>query len=293
VGDFAVITVRTLIVLGLLLLIPSAAHAAAPPPYSAPVHGELAGWRLSGVEPDGDPLYQAVMQTVLAPAHGLPAMNLIVDTYYEQFKPDTTPILPDLLHKNRQAQNLGAFLQGKILLTDDAGNVVSIGSFISEAFLDNTNNAVMMLYGGAHGYGARGTLSGIYNLKVIGNQAVKISGRFSGRLSLSKGARQAIVAHRGARMKSLKRIISQVTVVPHAMVGRNVTKSSSVPLHTEFSGVKAKKPTFAGSSSGHPISPVTIVSAGGAVLCFLLAAVLYWRGRRAALSKGQRADGAA
>jgi hypothetical protein len=283
-----VIPHRVFLVLGLLFLLSAHTASASAPRYSSAVSGQLAGWRLAGVEPDGDPLYQAVMHTVLAPANGLPRLNLIVNTYYEQFKPDTTPILPNLLHRNQQAKNLGAFLQGKILLTDDAGTVVSIGSFISEAFLNNTNIAVMTLYGGSHGYGAHGSLSGTYQLKVISKQAVNILGRFSGTLSLSASARRSILAHHGATMKPLKQIISQVTVVPHAMVGRNVTKSKSVPLHTGFSGVKSKKPVFTARSTGKSISPVTLISAAGAVLCFLLAAVLYWRGRRQERDQGQR-----
>jgi hypothetical protein len=282
-----VIVRRMLLIAGLLFLLTAHTASAAAPRYSSAVSGRLAGWRLAGVEPDGDPLYQAVMQTVLAPANGLPRLNLIVNTYYEQFKPDTTPILPDLLHKNRQATNLGAFLQGKILLTDDAGNVVSIGSFVSEAFLNNTNNAVMTLYGGSHGYGAHGSLSGTYQLKVINKQAVHLVGRFSGTLSLSATARKDVVAHRGATMKPIKQIISQVTVVPHAMVGRNVSKSKSVPLHTGFSGVKTQKPVFSAKSTGTRVSVVTLVSAAGAVICFLLAGILYWRGRRES-AEGQR-----
>jgi hypothetical protein len=272
---------------GVLLAISFVRFAASPlEPYAAAVHGVVAGYRLSGVEPDGDPLYQAVMKTDLAPSGKLPRLNLIVDAYMEQFKPDTTPILPDFLHRNRPATNLGGFLQGKLLLTDDAGNVISIGSFVAEAFLDNSNSAIMTLYGSKSGYGAAGQIQGRFNLAKQG-QNVAVTGRFTGHLSLSASARRQVLANAGKRMKPVEKIISQVSVTPHAMVGRATAKSQSVPLHTGFSGTQNKSPLrtpAAPSTSGKPVSAVTIAAAAGAILSFLIAALLLWRGRKQSLT---------
>jgi hypothetical protein len=266
-----------------LLGLSFASFAASPlPPYATAVHGVVAGYRLAGVEPDGDPLYQAVLKTALAPSSRLPRLNLIVDAYMEQFKPDTTPILPDFLHRNRQATNLGGFLQGKLLLTDDAGNVISIGSFVAEAFLDNSNSAIMTLYRTKSGYGAAGQIQGRFVLAKQG-QNVAVNGHFTGRLSLSESARRQVLANLGKHMKPVDKIISQVSVTPHAMVGRATAKSRSVPLHTGFSGTPNKSPIRTPArpnTSRTHISAVTIAAAVGAILSFLIAAVLFWRGRK-------------
>jgi hypothetical protein len=264
----------------LLALAATPARANTIPPYAAAVQGVVSGYRLSGVEPDGDPLYRAVLKTRLASTGRMPRLNLIVDAYMEQFKPDTTPILPDFLHRHRQAANLGGFLQGKILLTDDAGNVVSVGSFVAEAFLDNWNSAIMTLYSSKNGYGAAGQIQGRFLLSKKG-QNVGVTGRFAGRLSLSNSARQQVLANAGKAMKPVEKIISQVSVTPHAMVGRATARSRSVPLHTGFSGTPSKSPvrTAAGAPSKH-VSVVTIAAAAGAVISFLLAAVFFWRGRK-------------
>lgn len=264
------------------------AAAVKPGPYTTTARGSIAGYRLAGVEPDGDPLYQAVMNTTISPSAGVPRLHLIIDTYMEQFKPDTLPILPDLLHPKQNAKNLGAFLQGKVLLTDDAGNVVSVGSFVSEAFLDNSNNAIMTMVGGKGGYGARGRISGIYNLRKISNRAVDVSGRFTGRLTLSPAARRAVLRNAGRKMRPIEEIIKQVTVIPHAMVGRAVSRSRSVPLRTGFNGAKgratatvtAPTPPTAAPDSRRAIGLFTIAAAAGAVASFILAGILFWLGRK-------------
>jgi hypothetical protein len=230
------------------------------------MHGIVAGYRLAGIEPDGDPLDQVLLQTRLSPSAGLPVTRLIVSSYLENFKPDTTPILPDLLHPNSTAQNLGGFLQGKALLTDDAGNVLYIGSFLGEAFLDNSNHAVMTLFGTNAGYGGQAKLKGIFRLRKDGS----LNGTFTGRIALPAAARRQIMANRGAPMKPLKQIISVVTVRPAAMVGRKTARSVSVPLHTGFGS-----PTSSASTGMH-ISTLTIVAAVGAVLSLLMGGFLFW-----------------
>lgn len=255
----------------------AATHAAT---YTPAVSGKVVGYRLAGIEPDGDPINQTVLQTKLAASGSLPAVNLIIDSYLENFKPDTTPILPDLLHKNRKAQNLGGFLSGKALLTDDAGNIVAAGGFLGEAFLDNSNHVVIAFDRSSPG-GVAGSLKGAFVLHGGGKLGM-LNGSFSGTLHLPAKVLSQIRKHRGAHMKSITAIISAVTVRPHAMMGRSTT-SSTVPLHTGFNQ-KAKAPITTPSpvlrQTGKSISPWTIAAAIGAVISFLMAGVLFWTGRK-------------
>ena len=276
-------SVRILLVLSLAVIgigAPRVTHATA---YASTIAGTVAGYRLAGVEPDGDPLYQVVLKTKLASAAGTPAVNLIVSSYLENFRPDTTPILPDLLHPTQTAHNLGGFLQGKVLLTDDAGNVLYIGSFLAEAFLNNTNHAVMQLFGSGTSYGGSGRLKGTFSLDRSGH----LTGRFQGSLKLSAGARRQIARNAGAHLKPLQKIISVVTVTPH-YYGTHGVKGSGQPLHTGYgtSGSTSPAAGSAGagrtqSSGGVHISTWTVVAGSGAVISLLLAAVLYiWERRR-------------
>jgi hypothetical protein len=244
--------------------------------YSPAITGSIQGYRLAGVEPDGDPLYQVVLQTKLPASAGNPTLNLIVDSFMENFRPDTTPILPDLLHPNRTATNLGGFLQGKVLLVDDAGNVLSIGSFVTEAFLDNSNHTVITLLGSGSPAKTIGKLTGIFRLS--GKQAT-LSGQLSGHLQLSAAIRRQIAEHRGAAMKPLTKIISQVTVVPHYM-GAHVKGHGSV-LHTGFGSTgSAQTPPATGTPTSRHISPWTILAGIGAIVSLLLAGILFWIDRR-------------
>jgi hypothetical protein len=245
--------------------------AASAPSARFPMKGAVEGFRLSGVEPDGDPLYQALLSNQLGPAGGQPAVRIIIDTYLENFKPDTTPVLPDLLHPHRTAQNLGGFLSGKSVLTDDGGHILSVGTFIAEAFLDNSNHAIIHFPEGTD-------LRGTFWLKHSG----AVTGAFTGRLELTAREREQILAHRGQKMRALQKIIAAITVKPHYMMGRATTPSSSQPLRTGFSSGGKRGASTPGSvtSSSHPISIWTIVSAIGAMLSLLMAGVLFWSERR-------------
>jgi hypothetical protein len=239
--------------------------------YAPTVRGSVQGYGLAGVEPDGDPLYRVVLQNRLPASGNIPAVNLIVSSYLENFKPDTTPVLPDLLHPKQDARNLGGFLQGKALLTDDAGNVLYLGSFLAEAFLDNTNHAVMTLYGSGSAFGGGGSLKGTFTL----NKSGTLTGRFQGRLKLSAAAQRQIAANRGKKLRPIQQIIKAVTVVPH-YYGTAGNKSSGPPLHTGFG-----KPAATGGSTHH-LSPWTIVAAAGAAVSLLMAGVLFLIERRRA-----------
>ena len=260
------------------------AAAGTPARYAPTMVGMVAGFRLAGIEPDGDPLDQVVLQTELTPSGGMPRVHLIVDSYLENFKPDTTPILPDLLNPRRTAQNLGGFLQGKVLVTDDAGTVLAIGSFLAEAFIGNSSNhAVMKLYGSGTGYGGKGALKGGFTLRKDGT----LAGALTGTLTLPPAAHRAIAQHASHPVHSfgaaaLKKIISAVSVQPAPMMGRATTGSRGAPLRTGFGTPKSApstaKPVATTTASRH-LSPLTAAALGGAVVCFLIAAALWWKGR--------------
>jgi hypothetical protein len=253
--------------------------------YTPVITGVVSGFRLAGLEPDGDPLDQVVLQTQLSTSAGMPRMHLIVDSYLENFKPDTTPILPDLLNPKRTAQNLGGFLQGKVLLTDDAGAVVALGSFLAEAFIGNSSNhAVMKLYGSGSGYGGKGALKGSFTLHKNGT----LVGALEGKLALPATARRQIQRHTDRSVHAfgstlLKRIISTVSVQPAPMMGKSTTGTTGAPLHTGFGTPKATKPAAAqppaSAGTGRHISPWTVAALLGAAVSFIIAAILWWKGR--------------
>lgn len=252
--------------------------------YAPTLNGSVAGFRLAGIEPDGDPLDQVVLQTELSPSAGLPRIHLIVDSYLENFKPDTTPILPDLLNPKRTAQNLGGFLQGKVLLADDSGVVLAIGSFLAEAFIGNSSNhAVMKLYGSGAGYGGKGALKGSFTLSKDGT----LAGALRGTLALPFAARRDIRRHANLSVHSfgstvLKSIIATVSVQPAPMMGRATTGTSGAPLHTSFGTPKAAKQVVrqrTAQVTQRRTSPWTVAALAGAAVSFLIAAVLWWKGR--------------
>ena len=237
------------------------------------ITGEVRAHRLAGIEPDGDPLNQVVLVNTLH-ASGLPAMHLIINSYMENFKPDTTPLLPDLLNPNKQAMNLGGFLQGKALLTDDRGDVLYVGSFLAEAFLDNSNHTVMRLQGTGAARGGRAVLRGTFRLRA-GQSTVTLSGQVTGPIVLPSAARTQIDRHRGETMRSLQQILQLVTVRPAPMLGRATTGSTGAPLHTGFGASLAQA-----QGTRRRITPLTIVAASGAVICLILGGYLYWSEKR-------------
>jgi hypothetical protein len=241
-------------------------------PISPALTGAVVGFRLSGVEPDGDPLYEVLLKTTLSPSNGIPRTHLIVDSYMENFQPDTTPILPDLLHPTRTAQNLGGFLEGKALLTDDAGTVLYRGIFTAEAFLDNTNHVVIQLDGTHVASGGKARIKGVFTL----HKNATLNGRFTGTIALPAAAHSELLQHQGASMRPVKQILSGVVVKPHPMVGKSTGGAPSTPLPTGYSQV----PHTSTQPGGRSVSPVTIIAGIGAALSFLLAGLLWWWQRR-------------
>lgn len=118
-------------------------------PYTATLDGKIVHFELSGFEPDFDRIDRLIFSISLHNGQHrgtpVPATMLVLSAYLENFQPDTTPVLPDLLHPNQTAQNLGGFMQGKAALVNAAGHTVYQGSMLSEVFLDNTAHLVLDL----------------------------------------------------------------------------------------------------------------------------------------------------
>ena len=121
--------------------------AAAAAPYAPSLHGKVVKFGLSGFEPDFDPIYRVIISATLHDGRkgGLPDAMLVLSAYLENFQPDTTPMLPDLLHPNQTATSLGGFLTGKAALVNAAGHIVYRGSLLAETFLDNSAHVVLDL----------------------------------------------------------------------------------------------------------------------------------------------------
>lgn len=115
-------------------------------PYTATLRGRVVSFGLSGFEPDFDPIDRVVISAVLHDRHAkLPDTTLVLSLYLENFQPDTTPILPDLLHPNDVATNLGGFMQGKAALATGGDVIGYRGSLVAEVFLDNTVHLIVDL----------------------------------------------------------------------------------------------------------------------------------------------------
>lgn len=110
--------------------------------------GKAMNFDLSGLEPDFDPIYKLVVSGTLHDGRQgdhLPDATLILSAYLEVFQPDTTPVLPDLLHTDQVATDLAGFLSGKAALVNRAGRVVYQGSLLAEIFQGNGEHLIVDL----------------------------------------------------------------------------------------------------------------------------------------------------
>lgn len=260
---------RSLVALLVSLLLLSGSARAATSTYTTALGGHVVGYRLSGLEPDGDPIDQVILSTTLAPTGTVPRLHLVISSYLENFKPDTTPVLPDLLYPKQTAQNLGGFLEGKALITDDAGTVYYVGAFLAEAFFDNSNHAVFSLDGRGAAKGSFIALKGIFTL----HKDASLAGKLTGRVNIPSVALGQIRQNAGRRFPAVSSIISQVTVHPAPMMGRSTAGNSHVVLHTGYGPTPA-------APSHSPLSPVTIIAAIGVVVSLAWAGLLFWNDRR-------------
>jgi hypothetical protein len=141
--------------------------AAAAAPYAPSLHGKVVKFGLSGFEPDFDPIDRVIIAATLHDSRkgGLPDAMLVLSAYLENFQPDTTPVLPDLLHPDHTATSLGGFLTGKAALVNAAGHVVYRGGLLAEVFLDNSVHLVLDLDDVEHRAAPPLRLRGVFTLR--------------------------------------------------------------------------------------------------------------------------------
>lgn len=241
--------------------------------YSLVFSGKPVNFDLSGLEPDFDPIYKVIVTGTLhdgrkAP-RALPDATLILSAYLEAFKPDTTPVLPDLLHPDQQATDLGGFLSGKAALLNIGGRIVYRGSMLAEIFQDNTEHLVVDLDPAGTGKSVR--LEGVISLHRGGSESGTLR-------ALTPLARAALAVPRG-RAPSWQSVVSGMNVSKPAMKG---TAGSPAPHATaKPATIAPRTPARSATSScdtacrfRRPRTLVPLVL-GGVIL--LLGTITGWR----------------
>lgn len=143
------------LLLGLLLVmcVRIAGVSAATDPvlsYTPTISGQAVQFGLGGFEPDMDPIYHMTVSAILhdprTVVKAVPDVMLVLSTYIEVFQPDTTPLLPDILHPTQIASALTAFISGKSTLVNAARQVIYKGTFLSEVFTNNQEHVIVDLF---------------------------------------------------------------------------------------------------------------------------------------------------
>jgi hypothetical protein len=191
--------------------------------YSLVFSGKPVNFDLSGMEPDFDPIYKVIVTSTLhdgrkAP-HALPDATLILSAYLEAFQPDTTPVLPDLLHTDQQAMDLGGFLSGKAALVNIGGHVVYRGSLLAEIFQDNREHLVVDLDPVSPGKSVR--VEGVITLHRGGSEAGTLR-------ALAPFASAALAVPRG-RAPSWQNVVNGMNVSKPAMMGTAGSPAQQTP----------------------------------------------------------------
>ena len=265
-------------------------RAAAATPTTLTLSGKIVRVDLSGFEPDFDPIDRVVMAVTLhdtrPPALALPDTMLVLSTYLENFKPDTTPVLPDLLHPNQTAQSLGGFMQGKAVLVNAAGRTSYRGSLLAEVFLDNSAHLIVDI-------DRIGTLSTAPSLRLTGaltlykDLTVRDSVRAERALTTAETA--ALRVPRG-RLPSWQSVVSGLSVRAPVMMGTAGSKSAapphSIPGTSQQKATQARA-TTARRSALPALAPMRAAALGIGVVLLAVAALLWRRG----VVTGRAADG--
>ena len=271
--------------------------------YAPSLSGRAVKFDLTGMEPDFDPIYSVVIaatlhdgRTAQAPRSTgtvLPDTMLVLSMYLESFKPDTTPILPDLLHPNTTATSLVGFLQGKAVLVNAGGQIVYRGSTLAEIFHDNSVHTVMTLYGaGANSAAPPLKMSGIYTLYQGGTER----GSLQAAAPLPPAALAALVVPRGPSI-SWQTALNGDSIRFPTMVGTggNGSSAPSTPYAPPAPSAPTAVARVASAPASHPQassgSAAVPIAVGGAAVLVIVAAGL-WARRRAArpAAPAQRPD---
>lgn len=255
---------------------PPPAERATAGTYALAFSGSAVNFDLSGMEPDFDPIYKLVVSGTLhdlrAAGHALPDATLVLSAYLEAFQPDTTPILPDLLHPNQTATDLGGFLTGKAALVNRGGHTVYRGDLLSEIFADSTEHLIVDLYRvGAPPDAAAIRLQGVVTLKKGGGESATLR-------ALSPLAPAALRVAPGSR-PSWQSVIAGMTVKVPTMMGTGGTPGQTKP-GTTVAPVDSLGGT--NTSSGSGTQPFILPLLGAGMLAIVAGLVLGWRDRRRA-----------
>jgi hypothetical protein len=191
--------------------------------YALAFSGSAVGFDVSGFEPDFDPLYKVTISGNLRdrrpPGQALPDARLVLIAYLEVFQPDTTPVLPDLLHPNQVATNLAGFLSGKAALVNVGGKVVYRGSLLAEVFQNSTEHLIVDLYPVGNGPSVR----------IQGAVALHKGGAEDGTLrALTPFAHTALAVPRG-HVPAWQTIVTTMSVSKPAMMGTTAAPGQQAP----------------------------------------------------------------
>ncbi len=263
-------------------------------PYSPSLSGHAVKFALSGFEPDFDPIYNVVLSTTLHdPRAAVPDTMLVLSMYLEVFKPDTTPVLPDLLHPNQNATNLAGFMQGKAVLVSAAGHIAYRGTVLAEIFLDNTVHVIINLHtDSTQIVSSLLRLSGVFTLYKGGTQ----TGSLHSNGPLDPAARDALIVARGPAM-TWQQALNGVSVAVPRMMGtmgssgqggqggpraqanaRNQARSQATAVSSALlAATPVSRATATSQSDGNNI-PAAVAIGGGLVL--VIVGVLLWRASR-------------
>ena len=209
---------------------PSAAPPTSPAAsaYAPTLRGHVVQFALHGFEPDFDPIYGIVLVLTLHDARpaplALPDATLLLDLYLEQFQPDTTPILPDLLHPNQAASNLAAFMQGQAVLLNRGGHVADQGDALAEVFASSQVHVVLL------NMQPPGASASAPTLRLQGVMTLYKGGTQTGRLqALAPPPRADLAVPRG-RMPIWQQIVAGLRVALPPMRGTAGNGSGARPV---------------------------------------------------------------
>lgn len=198
---------------------------AAPPTasYTLAFSGTAVSFDMSGFEPDFDPLYKATISGTLHDQRpvsaAFPDARLVLSAYLEVFQPDTTPVLPDLLHPSQVANNLAGFLSGKAALVNVGGHVVYQGSMLAEVFQNSTEHVIIDL--SPMGAGPVVRLIGAVTLHKGGAENATLR-------ALTPLARAALAVPRG-HLPTWQTVVASMSVHKPAMMGTAAPPGQHAP----------------------------------------------------------------
>lgn len=258
---------------------------------TASFEGRVVKYGVSGFEPDGDPIARVIIAGKLRHVHmghsRLPDTMVVLSLYLENFQSATVPILPDLLHPNQTATDLGGFMQGKSALVNRAGRPAYNGGVLAEVFLDNSVHMVidMQQTGAARQQQRRPqTVRVLSTFTLLNDAAHSVRGEFHSAHAFP--TRELRATGRAVRTVTWQQVIGALAVHLPTQIGTAGNGSRGAfrqagPVHATSRGAQAVPKTSSGShgvTSSPPVVAVAVIS-GGITTLAVVATVLL-RGRR-------------